>query len=112
MGLKNKKSELLNYIFKLDLIFLQKINILYFINLFPSYLKNYKIQIILFINKLKKTIKLAKLPNGIFVDKSISYQQITNKNKKRQEIKTSCLFDIVVLRAYSATDTSTGVSSL
>lgn len=47
-----------------------------------------------------------------FADKLIYYQQITNKNKKRQEIKTSRLFDTVGLRAYSVTDTSTGVPSL
>jgi hypothetical protein len=39
-------------------------------------------------------------------------QPFTNKNKKRQEIKTSYLFDKVGLIAYSATATSTGVPSL
>jgi hypothetical protein len=47
-----QKNELLNYIFKASANLPSKINILYFINLPPSYLKNYNMQIILFISKL------------------------------------------------------------
>ena len=54
MGLWNKKMSFKIIYLKLQLIFLQRINILYFINLPPSYLKNNNMQIILFISKLLK----------------------------------------------------------